>query len=98
MRFSHSSLELQLHSHCLAHLSLSLWEESDHRAYAGWGRCRPLLLIRVASRRRCNWMPEGDGDSRKCDSGRGCRDVESEQYGCGRADRQSHTHSSHEKV
>lgn len=43
-------------------------------------------------------MPEGDGDSRKCDSGRGCRDVESEQYGCGRADRQSHTHSSHEKV
>lgn len=77
-----------LHSRCLA-----LWEENEDRAYAGWGR----PLVRAANRTGCDWTPEEDGDNRKCDYG--CRDLESERYGCGsHSDRQRHPHSSHEKV
>lgn len=85
-----------VHLCCLVCQHLALWEESVYRAYAGWGRCRPLF--RAANRGGCNWIQEEDGDNRKYDYGGGCRD------GCGRSshssrgDRQWHAHSSHEKV
>lgn len=85
---------------CLACQRLALLEEHECRAYAGWGRCRPLF--RAASRRGSNRIPEGDGGNRKRDYGGGCRDLERERYGCGwsnhsgRGDRLAH--SSHEKV